>query len=50
MRLNLIGPRQLITDDGREHTPNAPKTGRMPAVLALQPREAVPTTVLIQEL
>lgn len=50
MRLNLIGPLQLITDDGREHTPNAPKIGRMLAVLALQPREAVPTAVLIQEL
>ncbi|MFF5372861.1 BTAD domain-containing putative transcriptional regulator [Streptomyces sp. NPDC013187] len=50
MRLNLIGPLQVITDDGREHTPNAPKIGRMLAVLALQPREAVPTAVLIQEL
>ncbi|GHE24009.1 AfsR/SARP family transcriptional regulator [Streptomyces capillispiralis] len=50
MRLNLIGPLQVITDDGREHAPNAPKIGRMLAVLALQPREAVPTTVLIQEL
>ncbi|MEE1757455.1 AfsR/SARP family transcriptional regulator [Streptomyces sp. SP18CS02] len=50
MQFNLIGPFEIITDDGREYAPNAPKIGQMLALLALKPRETVATDVLIREL
>ncbi|MFC9293570.1 BTAD domain-containing putative transcriptional regulator [Streptomyces sp. NPDC057011] len=50
MQFNLIGPFEIITDDGRAHMPQAPKICQMLAVLALQPRELVPADLLIQEL
>ncbi|MDT0446496.1 AfsR/SARP family transcriptional regulator [Streptomyces johnsoniae] len=50
MQLNLIGRFEIVTDDGREYTINAPKISRMLALLALQPRGVVATDLLIQEL
>ncbi|MFJ6408434.1 BTAD domain-containing putative transcriptional regulator [Streptomyces hydrogenans] len=50
MQFNLIGPFELVTGDGRTHTPKAPKICQMLAVLALQPGEAVATDTLIREL
>ncbi|MFJ9112409.1 BTAD domain-containing putative transcriptional regulator [Streptomyces sp. NPDC102283] len=50
MQFNLIGPFEIVADDGRRYAPNAPKISRMLALLALQPREAVATDLLIQEL
>ncbi|MFJ3586748.1 BTAD domain-containing putative transcriptional regulator [Streptomyces sp. NPDC090127] len=50
MQFNLIGPFGIITDDGREYAPNAPKICQMLALLALQPGEAAATDSLILEL
>ncbi|MFF9912751.1 BTAD domain-containing putative transcriptional regulator [Streptomyces sp. NPDC013457] len=50
MQFNLIGPFEIVTDDGQSCAPRAPKICQMLAVLALQPREAVATDTLIREL
>ncbi|WP_432122204.1 AfsR/SARP family transcriptional regulator [Streptomyces sp. S1] len=50
MQFNLIGPFEIVTDDGRSHAPRAPKICQMLAVLALRPRTAVATDTLVREL
>ncbi|MCX5417783.1 AfsR/SARP family transcriptional regulator [Streptomyces sp. NBC_00059] len=50
MQFNLIGPFAIITDDGRELAPGAPKIRQMLTLLALQPRETVSIDALVQEL
>lgn len=50
MQFNLVGPFEIVTDDGRTYAPQAPKLCQMLAVLALQPREAVATEILVREL
>ncbi|MCX5387492.1 AfsR/SARP family transcriptional regulator [Streptomyces sp. NBC_00083] len=50
MQFNLIGSFEIVTDDGRTHAPKASKICQMLAVLAFQPREAVASGVLIEEL
>ncbi|MGW1374173.1 AfsR/SARP family transcriptional regulator [Streptomyces sp. NPDC002446] len=50
MRFHLIGPFEIITDDGRVYTPKAPKVSQLVALLALTPRETVATDTLIREL
>ncbi|MEU6057074.1 BTAD domain-containing putative transcriptional regulator [Streptomyces sp. NPDC047097] len=50
MRFNLIGTLEFITDDGRTHTPSAPKLCQVLAVLLLRADSVVSVDLLIQEL
>ncbi|MFK3733223.1 BTAD domain-containing putative transcriptional regulator [Streptomyces sp. NPDC088090] len=50
MEFHLIGPFEIVTDDGRTYAPKATKICQVLAVLALQPREPVATDTLVLEL
>ncbi|MGP4052833.1 AfsR/SARP family transcriptional regulator [Streptomyces sp. 2A115] len=50
MQFNLIGPFEVLTDEGHRYAPKAQKICQMLAVLALRPRETVAADTLIREL
>ncbi|MCD0452120.1 winged helix-turn-helix domain-containing protein [Actinocorallia sp. API 0066] len=50
MRFNLIGPFEIVTDDGRTHRPGTPKVCQTLALLLSRPNEIVTAEALIQEL
>ncbi|MFG2296219.1 BTAD domain-containing putative transcriptional regulator [Streptomyces sp. NPDC048603] len=50
MRFNLIGPFEIVTDDGRVYRPGTPKVCQTLALLLTRPNEIVTAESLIQEL
>ncbi|MEO3977577.1 AfsR/SARP family transcriptional regulator [Streptomyces sp. CAU 1734] len=50
MRFNLIGPFEIVTDDGRIHRPGTPKVCQTLALLLTRPNEIVTAESLIQDL
>lgn len=50
MRFNLIGPFEIVTDDGRTYRPGTPKVCQTLALLLTRPGEIVTADALIQEL
>ncbi|UGY92994.1 AfsR/SARP family transcriptional regulator [Streptomyces gobiensis] len=50
MRFNLIGPFEIITDEGRAYTPRTPKVCQLLALLLTRPNEIVMIDSLIREL
>jgi DNA-binding SARP family transcriptional activator len=50
VQFNIMGPFEVITDEGQTHALKAPKICQLLAVLALQPRETVAADTLIREL
>ncbi|MFF9102533.1 BTAD domain-containing putative transcriptional regulator [Streptomyces rubrogriseus] len=50
MRFNLMGPFEIIGDDGRVHLPTTPKVCRTLALLLTRPNEIVAADSVIQEL
>ncbi|MCL6291359.1 BTAD domain-containing putative transcriptional regulator [Streptomyces sp. 43Y-GA-1] len=50
MRFNLIGPFEIVTDDGRVHRPGTPKVCQTLALLLTRPNEIITAESLIQEL
>ncbi|GAA0896669.1 MULTISPECIES: AfsR/SARP family transcriptional regulator [Streptomyces violaceusniger group] len=50
MRFNLIGPFEIVTDDGRIHHPGTPKVCQTLALLLTRPNEIITAESLIQEL
>ncbi|MFE3329790.1 BTAD domain-containing putative transcriptional regulator [Streptomyces sp. NPDC059176] len=50
MRFNLIGPFEIVTDDGRAHRVSTPKVCQTLALLLTRPNEVVTSDALIQEL
>lgn len=50
MRLRLLGPFEIVTDDGLTHTPGPPKVAQTLALLATQPGEVVSSDTLVREL
>ncbi|MFF1560798.1 BTAD domain-containing putative transcriptional regulator [Streptomyces sp. NPDC058279] len=50
MRFNLIGPFEIVADDGRIHRPGTPKVCQTLALLLTRPGEIVTAESLIQEL
>ncbi|GGX61938.1 AfsR/SARP family transcriptional regulator [Streptomyces hiroshimensis] len=50
MRFNLIGPFEIVTDDGRRCMPSTPKVCQTLAFLLTRPRDVAPVDALIQEL
>ncbi|MGW0792289.1 AfsR/SARP family transcriptional regulator [Streptomyces sp. NPDC002911] len=50
MRFHLIGPFEIITDDGRSYRPGTPKVCQTLALLLTRPNEIVTAECLIQEL
>ncbi|AZM94075.1 MULTISPECIES: AfsR/SARP family transcriptional regulator [Streptomyces] len=50
MRFNLIGPFEIVTDDGRTLRPGTPKVCQTLALLLTRPNEIVTADALIQEL
>ncbi|MFE7135045.1 BTAD domain-containing putative transcriptional regulator [Streptomyces sp. NPDC057638] len=50
MRFNLIGPFEIVCDDGEVRLPTTPKVCQTLALLLTRPNEVVPAELLIQEL
>lgn len=50
MRFNLIGPFEIIAEDGRSHLPSTPKVCQTLALLLTRPNEIVTSDSLIREL
>ncbi|MEU9035627.1 AfsR/SARP family transcriptional regulator [Streptomyces sp. NPDC048352] len=50
MRFNLIGPFEIVTDDGRTYQPGTPKVCQTLALLLTRPGEIVTAEALIREL
>ncbi|MET9608700.1 BTAD domain-containing putative transcriptional regulator [Streptomyces sp. NPDC006512] len=50
MRFNLIGPFEIVADDGRIYRPGTPKVCQTLALLLTRPNEIVTADALIQEL
>ncbi|MFF4160579.1 BTAD domain-containing putative transcriptional regulator [Streptomyces sp. NPDC001678] len=50
MRFNLIGPFEIVADDGRTYVPSTPKVCQALALLLTRPNEIVTADSLIQEL
>ncbi|MGW1075594.1 AfsR/SARP family transcriptional regulator [Streptomyces sp. NPDC002537] len=50
MRFNLIGPFEIVSDDGRVYRPGTPKVCQTLALLLTRPHEIVTAESLIQEL
>ncbi|MFJ4342461.1 BTAD domain-containing putative transcriptional regulator [Streptomyces sp. NPDC088915] len=50
MRFNLIGPFEVVTDDGRVYQPGTPKVCQTLALLLTRPNEIVTAESLIKEL
>lgn len=50
MRFNLIGPFEIITEDGRSRLPSTPKVCQSLALLLTRPNETVSSDSLIREL
>ncbi|WP_424217466.1 AfsR/SARP family transcriptional regulator (plasmid) [Streptomyces sp. BI20] len=50
MRFNLIGPFEIVTNDGRVHRPGTPKVCQTLALLLTRPGEIITADLLIQEL
>ncbi|GAA5075259.1 AfsR/SARP family transcriptional regulator [Streptomyces similanensis] len=50
MRFNLIGPFEIVTDDGRIYRPGTPKVCQTLALLLTRPNEIITAESLIQEL
>ena len=50
MRFHLIGPFEIVADDGRIHRPGTPKVCQTLALLLTRPNEIVTAESLIQEL
>ncbi|KJY35659.1 MULTISPECIES: AfsR/SARP family transcriptional regulator [Streptomyces] len=50
MRFNLIGPFEIVTDDGRTYQPGTPKVCQTLALLLTRPGEVVTAESLIREL
>lgn len=50
MRFNLIGPFEIVAEDGRTHLPSTPKVCQTLALLLTRPNEIVTSDALIQEL
>jgi DNA-binding SARP family transcriptional activator len=50
MRFNLIGPFEIVADDGRTHRPGTPKVCQTLALLLTRPNEIITAEALIQEL
>ncbi|MEU2506347.1 AfsR/SARP family transcriptional regulator [Streptomyces sp. NPDC007863] len=50
VRFNLLGPFEIITDDGRVHRPGTPKVCQTLALLLTRPNEVVASEALIREL
>ncbi|MGO4460789.1 BTAD domain-containing putative transcriptional regulator [Streptomyces sp. M-16] len=50
MRFQLIGPFEIVTDDGRTYRPGTPKVCQTLALLLTRPGEIVTADALIQEL
>ncbi|WP_340560972.1 AfsR/SARP family transcriptional regulator [Streptomyces sp. GSL17-111] len=50
MRFNLIGPFEIVSDDGRTHLPSTPKVCQTLALLLTRPNEIVTSDCLVQEL
>ncbi|UUU30208.1 winged helix-turn-helix domain-containing protein [Streptomyces sp. CA-210063] len=50
MRFNLIGPFEIVTDDGRSYHPGTPKVCQTLALLLTRPNEIVTAESLIKEL
>ncbi|MET9431107.1 AfsR/SARP family transcriptional regulator [Streptomyces sp. NPDC003036] len=50
MRFNLIGPFEIVADDGSVHLPTTPKVCQTLALLLTRPGELVPVDSLIREL
>ncbi|MFF3752523.1 BTAD domain-containing putative transcriptional regulator [Streptomyces sp. NPDC002018] len=50
MRFNLMGPFEIVTDDGRTYRPGTPKVCQTLALLLTRPNEIITAESLIQEL
>ncbi|MEE1929382.1 AfsR/SARP family transcriptional regulator [Streptomyces sp. TRM 70351] len=50
MRFNLIGPFEIVSDNGRTYMPTTPKVRQTLALLLTRPNEIVTSDCLIQEL
>ncbi|MET9351393.1 AfsR/SARP family transcriptional regulator [Streptomyces termitum] len=50
MRFNLIGPFEIITDEGRSYLPSTPKVCQSLALLLTRPNETVSSDLLIREI
>ncbi|MFF4324831.1 BTAD domain-containing putative transcriptional regulator [Streptomyces sp. NPDC001568] len=50
MRFNLMGPFEIVTDDGNTYRPGTPKVCQTLALLLTRPNEIVTADALIQEL
>ncbi|MDT0566730.1 AfsR/SARP family transcriptional regulator [Streptomyces sp. DSM 3412] len=50
MKFNLLGPFEIITEDGRSYTPPTPKVCQVLALLLTRPKEIVPVDSFIEEL
>ncbi|GAB1338455.1 AfsR/SARP family transcriptional regulator [Streptomyces sp. E-15] len=50
MQFNLIGPFEIVTDDGRTYRPGTPKVCQTLALLLTRPNEIVTAETLIREL
>ncbi|MCC3770842.1 AfsR/SARP family transcriptional regulator [Streptomyces sp. UNOC14_S4] len=50
MQFNLIGPFEIVTDDGRRCVPSTPKVFQTLAFLLTRPRDVAPVDLLVQEL
>jgi SARP family transcriptional regulator, regulator of embCAB operon len=50
MQFRLLGPFEIVTDDGRVHPVSTPKVCRVLALLLIRPNEIVSVSSLVQEL